>query len=227
MSDQPSNHDELPDDLPPLDGEEDDDQGVSDDMGLQELARTFDDQQTIDLDDPVAADLDIGVVLQSTISDEKDEEGSEVVLDIGRLLDTSGGDDEGSMVGDDEGPVGFDPSIGIDELPEADGAEDVEGAEEPLTYLVADELPSIDDDDDGDFEQDQPWELMDTARDEPPPDWAQTRWRERPLAEANAQGPCSAVLAGPGVIVAGGDELVWLADQVQSRTSRVRERLQV
>jgi len=208
MADPPPD-DDLPDELPPLDGSSGEADEPKEDAGLAEFAESLGDEETVDLDDEEASELDIGVELHHPLA-EADDEPEEMVLDIGNLLDTSRLEPSSSDGDDDQdGPVDFDTAVGVDALPEEDANDDAEGATEELDFLVSEDLPSLDADETGDFEDGADFDLGELAHEDEPPPWARRRWQVHEVKQLEACSLCRAVDVRNGLAVFGGSELHW------------------
>ncbi len=151
--------------LPPLDYDDDGDvEGPREDVApeLDELSALEGDES----EEWGADELDVGIDLSQLDGDGPAEASTELVLDIGQLLtDTEDADPSDDSVGLPD----FDESEGVQE-PDLEplGAEAEEGLEEPLEDLVDDELPGLDADSEGDFDDDEFGDL-DIVDDERPP----------------------------------------------------------
>ncbi len=210
MADPPPDDNDLPDELPPLDGSAEELEQPEEDAGLTEFTESLGgDEETLDLDDEEASDLDIGVELHHPLSDAEDDP-EEMVLDIGNLLDTSGlepGSDDGD--GDQDGPVDFDTAAGVNALPAEDAEDDAEGAVEELDFLVSEDLPSLDADETGDFEDGADFDFGELTPAVEPPPWASDRWRQHEVKQLGACSVCRALDVRNGLAVFGGTELHW------------------
>jgi hypothetical protein len=216
MADPPSDDENLPDSLPPLDGDPDEADGPDDDAQLDDLVPMAGRQETLELDGDEACDLDLGTVLHQSIG-EQDEDSEEFVFDIKELLNPSGSDEETACEDDQLGPSHFDTSVGIDALAELGTDDDTEGTDEDIDYLVSSELPGLDADDPGDFQQ-ECWELAAMMPDEEPPPWAVPAWRQQQPPGGSAVSPCGALAVQAGTVVAAGTDLWWLPNGVDSPT---------
>ena len=144
-----------------------------------------------------------------------------MVLDIGALLSVAGDDEQpadADAADDTVGPVQFDTALDISELPGESLDDGAEGGIEPTDYLVSGELPSLEADEDEESDEDERWELADDARDEDAPDWADLRWNECPGPEPAAASSLNALAAEPGIVVAGGNALLWLTGTIETPT---------
>ncbi len=194
---------DLPADLPPLDS--DDEPGAEGPLGdeVETLVDLVDDA-AVDLDDEEAADLDVGLELSEPEGD-SDEPRAELVLDIAELLSID--DDEPGADGDEAGPETFDPSAGITE-PADDMSGDAELGVDDDESLVSDELPGLDADNEGDFEEPS-WAELDTVGDEDPPPNAGVAWVAADLA-AELHDATAMDAAGGRVVLASDWGVRWL-----------------
>ncbi len=144
------NDEELLTRLPPLEHSDDDDiEGPQDSYGseLAELSTLDGD----DADDDSADDLDIGVDLSELEDHSGAETSTELGLDVGDLLMSI---EEGQPGDDRVGLPELDISEGVQEVQlEGIAAGSDEGLGEPLEDLVDEELPGLDADAEGDFEE--------------------------------------------------------------------------
>ncbi len=202
--------DDVP--LPPLDDEGDDPAHDGEDEEL-----TGDEGGESDLDDAVAADLDVGIDLEDheqALGDDGEAAGQ---LDVGALdEDLVSGDDEPG--GDEDGHGGNDD----DELDELDDGPDDGGAEGTLDPIEDDvddaALPALDGWSEGaDADDDRPHdedaligEAMRAAQGREPPARDADAWEVH--AGAGARLPCVAVVAHAGRVLAGGDVLLVVED---------------
>jgi hypothetical protein len=161
--------------LPPLDGAPDEpeaDEGSTDD-----LLTDIDDDSS--LDDSAADDLEVdeAVEIAEDAPGGGDDESWEA--DVGEPeLDLTDGDEGGSP--EVEAPAG-DGDFELDEnLPDSDDDAGEEGTTDPIEHSIDEELPALDADDEGDFEDAL---LLEAGIGAAPPDmprWADAAWEERP-----------------------------------------------
>jgi hypothetical protein len=168
------------------------------DIDLTEFVHSFENDAELSLDDDAAPELDVGIVaIEEPGQEGADDDRGEMVLDIAELLAVA---DE-APAGDELGPPEFDPGADIEEPPDMLGETD-EGPERTLDDLVSDELPSIDADEEGDFQIDEVLEAQLDARDEPLPPRAARAWELRTLVEGDS---IEALVVERGLVVAAGD----------------------
>ena len=195
---------ELPE-LPPLDLDERDEDGPH--GRLEELFDAPDTVDEGDSDEEPSLDIDVGVKLDSSEENSADAGTGEIVLDIATLLQNA--EEHFEPDADETGIATLDPSLDIESSPEL-------GLDEPdddnyggMDDLVAEQLPGLDADEEGEFEGDAEASFIEgaSARDEVPPPWAQARWTEQPLSATDA---LDAIALERGVVVAGGDDVLWI-----------------
>lgn len=175
----------------------------------------LDEADARDRDDTNAYDLDIGVELDPGPEPAEEAPQAELVLDIGQLLAE---EDESSLeLDDDSGPIGFDVSAGIQELPAPELGADDEGANDRFEDLVDEALPALDADEEGDFDDSLniSWFDPELARDEALPEWSGVRWREHEVPVV-VSALSAATLVGSTLVVAG-RELVVLEREKEVR----------
>ena len=198
---------ELPE-LPPLDLDERDEDGPS--GRLEELFETPDGPDEGASEEEAPLDIDVGVKLDSTEESAADATGGELVLDIATLLQNA--DEQVEPDADETGILALDPSLDFDCSPEIGLDDHEDDAQDDMDDLVADQLPGLDADEEGDFEGDAEASFIEgaSARDEIPPPWAQARWNELTPTATDA---LDALALERGVLVAGGDDLLWIEQQ--------------
>ena len=183
------------DDLPPLDPEDERDEPLDTPMDLDELEDTLDPDADVDLDDEGATDLDVGIAALESEEPAGDDR-NELVLDIAELLAVA---DEETGEDDAAGPPDFDPSVGLEESAPPIGGPDEE-VEHDYDGIVDEELPGLDADDEGDFDEAEDW-VPHAALDEPPPSGIDPPW----LAQALVAGErVDVVMALSGLVVSTG-----------------------
>ncbi|MBX3127406.1 MAG: hypothetical protein KF718_11860 [Polyangiaceae bacterium] len=187
-----------PDSLPPPESEEEGE--GPDDPALSALPEASGDDE--DLDDSTADELDVGTELAKLGAGDADEP-SAIGFDVGELLavipDSPATEDGAEWAGSAE-------SFGIDEeLPGLGSDGDAEsGMDEPLDTLVDGELPGLDADEEGDFEE-PPWLLPSAADDGPPPLIAEP-WA---LTSRSSEVHVAMATLGTGIAAAGGALTFW------------------
>jgi hypothetical protein len=217
---------EAPGNRPSERDEEDpalDQEGLGDEEPYSDILDTTSDEGIADRDDAVAADLDIGVLLEDAPDVPHEPDTNELVLDIGELLNST--DDRDLRDRDDEqGPVVPEAFYGVAELPPEGDWAAAEGLTEPATDLSEQPLPELD----GDVD-DEAVGLVDVtavgnpACDEALPDWAANRWDARAVEPALP--PSAALVVAGDWVVAGASELCWIdrSCSVQHRVGGSRE----
>jgi len=207
-SDDTPSDDDPACELPPLDGDADEAEGATGDDPLEQFARALGDESEVDLDDETAEDLDVGVQLGDSDRGPDDNEVA-AELDVGALItfDTASGDSAEDR--DTEGPVGFDLTAGVTDLPDFDTGDDAEGADEDVQALMSDELPPLDSDDEEPTRADATWEFSNPIEDEDWPPWHPDPWMAHP--ECGGGGQYAALASDFERIVAGGTALCQVA----------------
>lgn len=198
--------------LPPLDSDEDDhDQAAEEHDELPPLA---DDPGADPFDDATAADLETGIDIDVEETSSDDNEPAEDRIDTGHLDDSlltigvnAGGDSDHDGMSDEDHE---DSDIDDDGFNDDDGG--AEGTGEAIEdEIEEDELPELDADEQGDYEEDVLADLllMEATEGGLPP-WEAMSWE---IAEgAGAPVPCSALAIAAGRIVAAGD-VVLIVDE--------------
>lgn len=163
------------------------------------------------LDDSNATDLDIGVHLEVTDSNETNLDGAEEITDVGALDEDFVAVDEGSAL-DEEQPVdefvedddfaGFDKESGDD-----DGGSEGTG-EDAAADIDENALPELDESENDSADDSLAEELLDEAAKARLPPWAASRFV--PLEGAGAPLPCSFVTVAAGCVYAAGDVLITI-----------------
>jgi hypothetical protein len=205
--------DEWLDDLPPLDtGDQEDDEALGPELPLgallDEEAALDDDGTPVDVgeDTELLADPDDA----STAADAAEETAVEYDIAVIPLEGVPALDRDAN----DEG-IAVDVFDGaIDAIPELEGSQD-DGAHEPLDFAISEELPAIDADDEGWFEESPDLSALQILRDDPPPPWSALRWDERRPAELFGEASCLALV--PGGLVLAGTELCYVPSSGQPR----------
>jgi hypothetical protein len=197
---------ELPE-LPPLDldlDERDDDGPTG---PLEELFEAPDGADEGASEEEAPLDLDVGVKLDDPEESSADAGPGELVLDIATLLQNA--EERVEPDADETGIAALDPSLDIEDSPELGLDEPEDENHGSMDDLVADELPGLDADEEGDFEGDGEASFLEGAgvRDEVPPPWARARWIEEPASATDA---LEAIALERGVLVAGGDDVLWI-----------------
>lgn len=215
------------DPLPPLDTDEDDNEG--DDAREDELPsdmssfiEPIEGEEEIGLDDEVAADLEIGVRLEESEA-ALPEPAEEIVLDIGELLEDARQKEQEHAAGDDEsGPAELDPTAGLTQLGSETGWADEEPAsdlqDEPLG-----ELPSIDADNAGDLDYslDTSWAELDAVGSDEPLRVAEHTWQFTEFSEVT--GLCQALAAANAAVLVGGTAVFRVDDEAAQITRLTAE----
>jgi hypothetical protein len=175
-------------DLPPLDG--DDDEPASGDEVTDDLLP--EPEHASSLDDSVIDDLDVGIGAE--ITDDEPEATSNVskglrpaVVDDERWEADVGEpeldliEDAPTSEADGEPPVESDGDFGDHEdLPDSEDDAGEEGTTDPIEHSLDEELPAMDADDEGDFEDTLLLEAGEVDRDLETLRWADVAWSERP-----------------------------------------------
>jgi hypothetical protein len=164
--------------LPPLDGSEDEsdeNEGIADDF-------VPDEGEDPSLDDAAADDLEVdeGVEITEEAPDSKDD--GEWQADVGEPeLDLADGepsvidgDASSEAPGDGEGELDID-----DDLPGSDDDAGEEGTTDPIEHSLDEELPALDADDEGDFEDALMLEVRIPAASRASVRWADALWEEQ------------------------------------------------
>jgi hypothetical protein len=195
---------ELPE-LPPLDLDERDEDGPA--GRIDELFESTEFGDEAGAEEEVPLDLDVGVKLDIPGESAEDTGGGELVLDIAALLQSA--DEQSEPDGDETGVAALDPSLDLSQTDEIGVDTPDEDGSFAMDDLVADELPGLDADEEGEYDGDADSALLDGAgvRDEAPPPWAGRRLIEQPLSASDA---LEAIAVERGVVVAGGDDVLWI-----------------
>jgi len=186
--------------LPPLDPSLEEEREGPDEP-LTPLAQLVEEDLDLDEDHP-ERELDVALEMPEESSD---DEGHEVVLDIQSLLSLAG-EDEHDEDADRAGPVGLDPAADLSDSDEPIVGSLEEGTDEPLEELVSDDLPELDADEPGGFENESSWLASDALRDEDLPEASERPWRVERLdvlgndLEALAFGEGRLWVAGPRLV---------------------------
>jgi hypothetical protein len=195
---------ELPE-LPPLDLDERDEDGP---FGrIDELFDAPEAAEDAGSEDEVPLDLDVGVKLDTPSESAADTSTGELVLDIATLLQNA--DEQPEPDADETGIATLDPSLDIENAPEIGLHEPDDDGSGDMDDLVADQLPGLDADEEGEYDGDAESSFIDaaSARDEAPPPWTQKRWIEQALSATDS---LDAIALERGVLVAGGDDVLWI-----------------
>lgn len=136
-------------DLPPLDGaddETDESSPEADELLPEEDSATL-------LDDATAEDLEIGDSIEIADAETGEADDDAWQADVGEAEIDTAGDEEPWTDAEGEGPTAADSDLDIEDEPE-DEDEDrgEEGTADPIEYSLDEELPELDADADGDFE---------------------------------------------------------------------------
>jgi hypothetical protein len=200
----PGSDPELPE-LPPIDLDERDEDGP---IGrLEELIEAPDGAEELAGEEEAPLDIDVGVKLDNSEENASDAGSGELVLDIATLLQNA--DEQVEPDADETGIATLDPSVDIESSPEIGLDEPEDEGQGDMHDLVADQLPGLDADEEGDFEGDADASFIEGAgaRDEIPPPWTHARWIEQSLTATDA---LEAIALERGVLVAGGDDVLWI-----------------
>jgi hypothetical protein len=195
--------------LPPLDGAEDESEendSVADDF-------VPDDGADPSLDDATADDLDVdeGVEITEEEPASKDDDGwqadvGEPDIDIAEGESALDGDAPAEAPADGEGELDLD-----DDLPVSDDDAGEEGTTDPIEHSLDEDLPALDADDEGDFEDALMLDMRIPSSGRGPVRWADALWEERsglacnlswPLGEDDAVTALSLALASTQEVVA-------------------------
>jgi hypothetical protein len=135
--------------LPPLDGaddETDESAADADELLPEEEGATL-------LDDSTAEDLEIGESIEIADGEAGEVDDESWQADVGEAEIDTEGDEEPWTDADGEGPAAGETELDLDDAPE-DAEEDrgEEGTADPIEYSLDEELPALDADADGDFE---------------------------------------------------------------------------
>ena len=183
------------------------------------------------LDDAASEELELDEAIEISEEGSADPDDENWEADIGEAeLDVVEGGDAESSEAD---PAAF-GEVDIDEPPagpEDDGG--AEGTSDPIEQAIDDELPPLDADDEGDFQDDWTYDTEGAiATTRPSMRWADAAWEERPHAAlvfawgADPEEPVAtiAVSGGAGVMLAAAahapDE-VWLSRDEGRSASRI------
>ena len=175
-------HEDWLSDLPPLDGDSDDPE--SDETGGDDLPSGGEDE--VSLDDAASEELELDEAIEISEEGSADPDDENWEADIGEAeLDVVEGGDAESSEAD---PAAF-GEVDIDEPPagpEDDGG--AEGTSDPIEQAIDDELPPLDADDEGDFQDDWTYDTEGAiATTRPSMRWADAAWAERPDAAARVR----------------------------------------
>jgi hypothetical protein len=192
----PPDVDEL-EELPPLDElDRDESEGPAEDDVLPLLEPI---EEDVDLDEDEAP-LDIGLGVEVEEAESDADEPGDVVLDMTELL-SEVDEDAHPEEGDVAGPSELDLSADIDTEGEEMLGSNEEGTDEPYEDLVSDELPELDADEPGGFENETAWLEIDSLRDEALPPHADP-WVTEDVATDDADLAALAVTSS-GMVVGG------------------------
>jgi hypothetical protein len=164
--------------LPPLDGG-DEETAASDDEADEFVT---DDQDAASLDDAAADDLDVDEDVEITEEESADDDDDVAWHpDVGEPeLDVSDGEqssvDDGVAEASSEGDGEFDID---DEVPSSEDDAGEEGTTDPIEHSLDEDLPALDADDDGDFEDSMLLEVGNLAASKGSSPWAEAQWEER------------------------------------------------
>jgi photosystem II stability/assembly factor-like uncharacterized protein len=211
--------------LPPLDGA--DDEPAAEDASDELIP---DGDENASLDDANADDLDVDEGVEITEEEPAAEDDERWEADVGEPeLDLEGVESAGPE-GDAplEAPGSEDGDLDIDDdLPASDEDAGEEGTSDPIEHSLDEELPALDADDEGDFEDDLLREVQLAASPKDTPRWADVLWEQtrpsRPLAWPLAEDDTvvamsAAVAANSYVLAAASDGAVLLASLADSKT---------
>jgi hypothetical protein len=168
----------------------------------------------VGLDDEPAPNSCLEPVLDQPASIALPEQEQEA-LDVGALLPS--GTERPSSSDDDAPGLPSPEAIDPFEPPSLGGslAADLDATDQDPEWL-GEQLPPLELDEDGASPEEERWQSAGDPRDEPLPEPAELVWHERPLCHANL--PCQALALGLGVVVAAGEQLLWLAGSAASPT---------
>jgi len=160
--------------LPPLDGGDDEPEstdGLAEDLVL-------DDQDDLSLDDSASDDLEVDDGVDTADEEPASDDDENWEADVGEpVLDLT--DDEPSGA-DADGPGVSDSDLDVDEdLPTSDDDAGEEGTTDPIEHSLDEELPALDSDDEGDFEDALLLEVGMAAASHEAFPWARPSWEER------------------------------------------------
>ena len=201
-----SDYDDLLSDLPPLDGDDDDEPLGTPDLAELEL---LPDESPEDRDDGVIDDLAIGELIDTLTDDTPDDAADSADLDTGEtdvsLLEGSSRHDD-----DTAGVDGDDTSLGIDAVPEQGaGDDDSEGTTGESEGEVDEaQFPELDSDDEADLPGGIVLEEIDVPDDAALPEWAAAGWERVALPLVAV--PMNGIWIGDRVVIAAGTEAVAL-----------------
>jgi hypothetical protein len=195
--------------LPPLDGgedEPDENEGVPDDF-------VPDDGDDPSLDDAAADDLDVDEGVEITEEEPVSSDDEQWQADVGEPeLDLTEGESAVDGDGSGEAPSDGEGELDIDEdLPSSDDDAGEEGTTEPIEHSLDQELPALDADDEGDFEDALLLEVGIPGAPRASARWADALWEERaglsrklewPLEEDDAVAAVRLALASKQEVVA-------------------------
>lgn len=197
------NQEEKLGDLPPLDIAEDEGEGPAGEQ-MPELTEPSGEEEEPAEEDGI--DVDVGIDLGE--ESEPEDERPEMVLDIAELLAVA--DERESE--EDPDSLGPGSTLEDDIDPEGEGREllgsSEEGVDEPLEDLVKDELPELDADEPGGFDDAFSSDVV--TRDEELPPQAAVEWSVTPFPDLGTG--LSAVELGPRCVVIGGHGVAWLTN---------------
>jgi len=179
--------------LPPLDGDEDDEPGAKD-LVTDDLET--DDGAVASLDDAAADDLEVddGVDITDESSVSEDDDRWEADVGEAELDLCDEGDDEDSP----EAPSQDDAELDVaDELPATDDDAGEEGTTDPIEHSLDEELPALDADEEGDFEDTLLREVQLSTVLGAAPRWADVLWE----TTAGSPWPLEALLSENDALV--------------------------
>jgi hypothetical protein len=164
--------------LPPLDGgddESDENEGIADDF-------VPDEGEDPSLDDAAADDLEVDEGVEITEEEPDSEDDEQWQADVGEPeLDFTEGEPT-AIDGDapPDAPADGDGELDIDEdLPSSDDDAGEEGTTDPIEHSLDEDLPALDADDEGDFEDALLLEERIPAASRASVRWADALWQER------------------------------------------------
>ncbi len=160
--------------LPPLDGEDDGEPDAKDQVAEDLIG---DDGEPDSLDDASAEDLEVDDGLDITEEESISEDDDKWEADVGEAEIDLGGESSAADDGPDVGTQDDDLDVD-DEPPSTDDDAGEEGTTDPIEHSIDEELPQLDADDEGDFEDTLLQEVQLAAGSIGAPRWADVLWEE-------------------------------------------------
>ncbi len=208
----PLHKDDLLDDLPPLDGDDENDTPPSDTFDEDQLS-SFEAITGDELDGQAEHALPVGELVDlpydpSGASDEADAAPSEV--DTGQddifLIDAS----ETRADDDQDGVDGDDASLGVDALGDLEADDGTEGTQDPLDSEVDESaFPELDSDEEADLPGGVDVGELDLPEEAPMPSWSEALWHR--ASTPLVADPMRAVVCTASLVVAAGEGACVLA----------------